>query len=73
MDPTDPIRNEIDNILVMEKQLSTLMNNLKLDVMTWISRLDSDIFGYKLTLPEGKMNQINTLQKITNQQNLSCK
>ena len=67
LDPTDPIRNEIDNILVMEKQLSTLMNNLKLDVMTWISRLDSDIFGYKLTLPEGKMNQINTLQKITNQ------
>ena len=67
LDPVDPVRNEIDNILAMEKQLSYLMNNLKLDVMTWISRLDSDIFGYKLNLPEGKANQINFLQNITNQ------
>ena len=67
LDPVDPVNNEIDNTLVMEKQLSTLMNNLKLDVMTWISRLDSDIFGSKLNLPEGKMNQIDFLKNVTNQ------
>ena len=67
LEPPDPVRNEIDNVLIMERQLNILINNLKLDVMTWISRLDSDIFGIKLDLTGNKMEQINKLKIITKQ------
>ena len=68
LDPPDPIRNEIDNIILFESQLGVLMNNLKLDVMTWISRLDSDLFGNKLNFSDkDKREQTISLQTITGQ------
>ena len=67
LEPPDPIKNEIDDILIKERTLNILMNNLKLDVMTWISRLESDIFGFKLDLTGSKMEQINKLKIITKQ------
>ena len=67
LDPPDPIKFEIDNIIVFERQLNILMSNIKLDVMTWISRLDSDILDPKINLPENKINQTNILQTNVNQ------
>ena len=68
LDPPDPIRNEIDNIILFESQFGVLMNNLKLDVMTWISRLDSDLFGNKLNFSDkDKREQTISLQTITGQ------
>ena len=67
LDPPEPIKNEIDNLIQFEKQLNVLINNLKLDVMTWLSRLDSDLFGYKIKFPEDKNSQMNILHNITGQ------
>ena len=70
LEPADPLKYEIENLLVFERQIGILISNIKLDVMTWISRLDSDIFGYKVNITNDKRNQIsilqsNTLQKVT--------
>ena len=66
-DPQDPIKNEINTIINFEKQLPILMNNLRLNTMTWISRFDSDTFDYRTNMPEGKSKQIEILIDKTNQ------
>ena len=65
LEPQDPAKYEIDTLTAFERQLSILISNIKLDVMTWISRLDSDIFGYKVNFTENKANQVPQLQNIT--------
>ena len=53
--------------MTFEKQLPVLMNNLKLNTMTWISRFDSDVFDYRLIMPEEKSKQPAFIMEKTNQ------
>ena len=67
-DPPDPLKNEIVTLTNFEKSLRFLMNNLRLNTMTWISRFDSDTFDFKMALPnEGKSKQIAAIIDKTNQ------
>ena len=67
MDPPNPVKNEINNLLIFEKQLPILMNNLRLNTMTWISRFDSDTFNNKMTMSEDTSLQQNIFIEKTNQ------
>ena len=67
LDPPDPINNEINIITSFERQLNILMNNLKLEIMTWLSRLDSDIFDPKLNLSDNRGQSLALLQNIAGQ------
>ena len=67
LDPPDPLKLEISSLMTFEKQLPVLMNNLKLNTMTWISRFDSDVFDYRLIMPEEKSKQPAFIMEKTNQ------
>ena len=66
-DPQDPVKNEIQNLTNFEKQLPILINNLRLNTMTWISRFDSDTFHYKTIIPNEKNKQVLAIIDKTNQ------
>ena len=67
LEPQDPAKYEINNLLNFEKQLPILMNNLRLNTMTWISRFDSDAFNNKMNIPEERSLQQSSLIDKTNQ------
>ena len=67
LDPPDPLKNEITTLTNFEKNLPILMNNLRLNTMTWISRFDSDTFDYRLSMPDSKVKQISVITEKTNQ------
>ena len=67
LDPPNPTKFEIDNLMDFEKRLPILMNNLRLNVMTWISRFDSDTFDYKIKIPDDKSKQLPSIIDKTNQ------
>lgn len=69
-DPVDPLKNEINNLMNFEKTFPFLMNNLKLNTMTWISRFDSDALVYNMRIPDNKQNQVNV---VTSRVNLRMK
>ena len=66
-DPSDPVKNEINSLMLFEKNLPILMNNLRLNVMTWISRFDSDVFDYRIIMGEGRQKQLALMVEKTNQ------
>ena len=67
LEPQDPAKYEINNLLNFEKQLPILMNNLRLNTMTWISRFDSDAFNNKMNISEERSLQSSSLIDKTNQ------
>ena len=67
LDPPDPLKNEINTLTNFEKNLPILMNNLRLNIMTWISRFDSDTFDYKISMPDSKAKQSSVIMEKTNQ------
>ena len=67
LEPQNPIKYEIDNLMDFEKRLPILMSNLRLNVMTWISRFDSDTFDYKTKLPDDKSKQLPSIIDKSNQ------
>ena len=67
LDPPDPLKNEINTLTLFEKNLSILMNNLRLNTMTWLSRFDSDTFDYKIVMPDSKAKQASVVIDKTNQ------
>ena len=67
LEQQDTVKSEINNLLNFEKQLPILMNNLRLNTMTWISRFDSDAFNNKMSIPEERFLQSSSLIDKTNQ------
>ena len=66
-DEQEIVNNKKSYLNNFEKTLPILMNNLRLNVMTWITRVESDLFDFKTNMQENNKTSLQIIIDKSNQ------